>query len=114
MNWLGIDDPDWQKKVLLLLAWTMGLLFAVSLVMALRNRAPKRDRAAQLYKKFVKKSGVEPKTGETPATFAERLADGSPLPVEAVTLITDSYLQARYGLPAPGCLDRLEKAVARI
>ena len=114
MNWLGIDDPDWQKKALLLLAWTMGLLFAVSLAMALRNRAPRRDRAAQLYRKFVKKSGVEPGTGETPAMFAARLADGSPLPAEAITLITNSYLEARYGLPAPASLDRLEEAVARI
>lgn len=114
MNWLGIDDPDWQKKALLLLAWTMGLLFAVSLLMALRNRAPKRDRAAQLYSKFVRKSGVEPGTGETPAMFAARLADGSLLPAEAVTLVTDSYLEARYGKAAPGSLDRLEEAVARI
>ena len=114
MNWLGIDDPDWQKKALLLLGWTIGLLLAVSLLMALRNRAPGRDRAAQLYRKFVRKSGVEPQTGETPARFAERLAAASPLPAEAVALITDAYLEARYGNPAPGRLDRLEKAVAQI
>ena len=114
MNWLGIDDPDWQKKALLLLAWSMGLLFAVSALMALRNRAPRRDRAAQLYSKFVNKSGVEPETGETPAMFARRLAHGSPLPAEAIALITDSYLEARYGLPAPASLERLEAAVGRI
>lgn len=114
MNWLGIDDPDWQKKALLLLAWTMGLLLAVSLAMALRNRSPGKDRAAQLYSKFVRKSGVEPQTGETPAMFAQRLGAASPLPGEAISRVTEAYLEARYGAPAPGRLDRLEEAVARI
>jgi hypothetical protein len=114
MNWLGIDDPDWQKKALLLLAWTMGLLFAVSVLMALRNRAPRRDRAAQLYSKFVKKSGVEPETGETPATFAQRLQAETTLPAEKVDEITNSYLEARYGPPDPTWLERLENAISSL
>jgi hypothetical protein len=114
MNWLGIDDPDWQKKALLLIGWTMGLLFAVSLLMALRNRMPKRDRAAVLYRKFVRKSGVEPVTGETPAMFAERLAGKTKVPTATVVAITDSYLEARYGPPDPDSLERLEKAVGQI
>jgi transglutaminase-like putative cysteine protease len=114
MNWLGIDDPDWQKKALLLLGWTMGLLFVVSLLMALRNRTPKPDRAAILYRKFVRKSGVEPATGETPSVFAARLAGHSPLAPAAVATITRSYLEARYGAPDPDSLQQLEVAVGQI
>lgn len=114
MNWLGIDDPDWQKKVLLLIGWTMGLLFMVSLVMALRNRSPKRDRAAMLYKKFVKKTGAEPGKGETPARFAARLTGQTTVPAAAVSAITESYLEARYGSPDPDSLQRLESAVSQL
>ena len=114
MNWLGIDDPDWQKKALLLLAWTMGLLFAVSLLMALRNRMPKRDRAAILYGKFVRKTGVEPQTGETPALFAARVIGKSPLSPPIVATITSTYLEARYGAPDPDSLRRLEVAIGQI
>mgnify|MGYP001817297630 FL=1 len=114
MEWLGMDDPDWRKKMLTLVGLVVGIILVISLLLALRYTPPKRDRAAILYKKFVKKSGIEPESGETPAMFAERLADVSTLPAEMVTLITDSYLEARYGAPAPKSLDRLEKAVAGI
>ncbi len=92
----------------------MGLLFAVSLLMALRNRMPKRDRAAVLYAKFVKKCGIEPKTGETPALFASRVAAGSSLAPKTVATITRTYLDARYGSPDPDSLHRLEVAVSRL
>ncbi|MDJ0812587.1 MAG: DUF3488 and transglutaminase-like domain-containing protein [Woeseiaceae bacterium] len=111
MDWLGIDDPDWQKKVLLLIGWTMGLLFVVSFAMALRNGAPRRDRAARLYRQFVKRSGQVPAVGETPAAFALRLQSEDRLPAATVNEITRSYLEARYGVPDPTWLERLEKAV---
>ncbi len=114
LSWLGIDDPDWQKKALWLVGLTMGLLFVVSFLMALRNRAPRRDRAAILYRKFVRKSGIEPETGETPARFAARLGDTSQLPAATVSLVTASYLEARYGAPDPDSLQRLEAAVGQI
>ena len=114
MEWLGMEDPDWRKMMLTLVGLVVGIVLLISLLLALRYTPPKRDRAAMLYRKFVRKSGVEPATGETPAMFAARLANVSPLPAATVAAITDSYLEARYGAPTPDSLQRLATAVARI
>ena len=114
MEWLGMDDPDWRKMMLTMIAIVIGLVLLVSLLLSLRYRPPRRDRAAILYRKFVKKTGVEPETGETPAVFADRLDGESEIPQDRVNAITTAYLAARYGAPNPQALQRLESVVTRL
>lgn len=109
-----MDDPDWRKMMLTLVGIVVGLILLISLVLSLRYRPPKRDRAAILYRRFIKKSGVDPLTGETPAVFAARAESESELPAAAVHDITSSYLDARYGPSDPRSLQRLETAISNL
>ena len=112
MEWMGMDDPSWRKMMLTLVAVITALVILLSLLLMVRYAAPKRDRAAVLYTRFVSKSGIELLTGETPARFAKRAAVQSALPAEIIDEITSTYLSARYGPADPIALRRLESAVA--
>ena len=114
MEWLGMDDPDWRQMLLTLVAIVTGLTMLISLALILRYRPPPRDRAAVLYDRFVRKSGLTPATGETPRVFADRAQRDSALPATAVDSITDTYLEARYGPPDPALLRRLESEIASL
>lgn len=114
LEWLGMENPDWRKMMLTLIAIVTGLVVLISLVLALRYRPPGRDRAAILYRKFVKKTGVEPKIGETPGVYAARLGNIDDIPVGKLGEITDTYLTARYGPPDPASLQRLEAAIRQL
>jgi transglutaminase-like putative cysteine protease len=114
MNWLGMDDPDWRQMILTLVAVVTGLTMLISLALMLRYRPPPRDRAAILYDRFVRKSGLKPATGETPQVFADRAQRESPLPASAVRNITDTYLDVRYGPPDPALLRRLASDIAAL
>jgi hypothetical protein len=97
-----------------MIAVVIGIVLLISLILSLRYRPPKRDRAAILYKKFVRKTGIEPETGETPATFAIRVDGESVISVEAVDAITSTYLDVRYGPHNPQALQRLESEVRNL
>ena len=114
MNWLGMNDPDWRKMMLTLVAIVTALTMIISVALMLRYRPPRRDRAARLYADFVRKSGLKPATGETPRLFAARVQRDSPLPPTAVSSITDTYLDVRYGPPNPALLKRLESDIAAL
>ena len=114
MEWLGMDRPDWRKMLLTLVGILIGLTILISLVLTLRNRPPPRDRAAKLYARFVRKSGLEPITGETPQLFAKRAQANSSIRAENVRTITDTYLDARYGPPDAALLQKLENEVASL
>ncbi len=114
MEWIGMDDPSWRKMMLTLIAVVAALVMLISGLLALRYRAPKTDRAATLYKRFVNKAGIELRTGETPAVFARRVAAESPIPAEIINEITSTYLNARYGPADPIAMRRLESAVAAV
>jgi len=114
MEWLGMDDPDWRKMMLTLVGLVVGLILLISLILSLRYRAPKRDRAAILYSRFVKRSGLEPVTGETPAVFAARAESDSQIPAEKIGEITDTYLDARYGPANLAALQKLESAISAL
>ncbi len=114
MNWLGMDDPDWRQMLLTLVALVTGITMLISFVLILRYRPPPKDRAAILYGEFVRKSGLQPRTGETPRVFADRVRRDSALPAAAVQSITDTYLDVRYGPPDPALLQRLESNVTAL
>jgi len=114
MEWLGMDDPDWRKMMLTLVGLVVGLILLISLILSLRYRAPKRDRAAILYSRFIKRSGLETVTGETPAVFAARAESDSQIPAERIGEITDTYLDARYGPTNLAALQKLESAISAL
>ncbi len=114
MSWLGMDDPDWRQMLLTLVALVTGITMLISLALMLRYRPPPRDRAAVLYDRFVRKSGLQPKTGETPQGFAVRVQRDTPLPADSVRSITNTYLDLRYGPPNPPLLQRLESDIAAL
>ena len=111
MERLGMEDPTWRKMMLTLVMLVVGLVMLISVMLMLRYRPPPRDEAAVLYGHFVKKTGLQPKTGETASVFALRARDASPLPAQTVDTITDAYLDARYGQNDEAAFERLKKAV---
>ena len=109
---LGMDDPDWRKMMLALVVAVVAMLAVISLLLLRRNRPPRPDAAARLYRRFTDKVGVPPATGETPQAYAMRIAGlGRALPREANRVVR-AYLAARYGRPSPRSLAALESAVA--
>jgi len=114
MQWLGMDKPDWRKMLLTLVGLVVGLIMLVSVLLMLRYRPPPRDPAAVLYQRFVKKTGVEPRTGETASVFALRVREAGAIPDDAVEVVTDAYLDARYGPDGDQAFERLKRAVGTI
>ena len=106
MEWLGMDDPDWQKMLLSLIGIGAGLIALVSMLLMLRYRPPPRDRAAVLYQRFVRKLGVAPEVGETPSRFAT-------LPRRTQESL-DATFRARYGPDGPDALRSLEESIAAL
>jgi transglutaminase-like putative cysteine protease len=114
MEWLGMQNPDWQKMLLTLVAVIAGLIMTISGLLMLRYRAPQKDEAARLYARFVKKTGLEPGIGETPQRFAARAARAGTLPPPTIEAITNAYLDARYGTTSGAAIARLKTTVAAI
>jgi transglutaminase-like putative cysteine protease len=114
MEWLGMNNPDWRKMMFTLIGVVIGLTLLISLLLMLRYRPPSRDRAARLYDRFVRRSGLTPATGETPRGFALRARHESSLPPESVHAITEAYLDVRYGPPKPGLMQKLETEIASL
>jgi hypothetical protein len=114
MEWFGMDDPDWRKMMLTMLSLVIGMVVLISLLLALRYRAPRPDRAAILYRRFVKKSGVSLLVGESPASFAARAHAESNMDDDAIDAVTTEYLAARYGAPESSSLQRLQASVSQL
>ncbi len=114
MQALGIDDPSWRKMMLTLVALVIGLTLLISLALMRRYGPPPRDRAAVLYERFVRRAGVQPIVGETPAAYAQRAAAAARLDADRIDAITASYLEARYGDAPAAALSRLEDDVAAV
>jgi len=114
MEWLGMQNPDWQKMLLTLVAVVAGLIMTISALLMLRYRAPRKDEATLLYRRFVKKTGLQPDVGETPLRFAERAGQASTLRPSTIDSITSAYLDARYGEVSGAAFARLKTAVSAI
>jgi transglutaminase-like putative cysteine protease len=113
MRWLGMEQPTLRKMLLALVASVAVLTAATSLALWRRYRPPARDPAARLYARFVRRAGLAPETGETPAAYARRLAGGGIAPPELAQAVAQHYLEARYGPPDDRNLDALRAAVDR-
>ena len=111
MRWLGMDEPDWRKMVLALLAILLTLIGGLSLLLFRRYRPPKKDEAALLYRQFIRKLTIDPRPGETPHQYASRLASAGTAQPGEVDAITERYLEARYGAPDARSLPALRSAV---
>ncbi len=111
MEWLGMDDPDWRKMMLTMLAIVIVLITIISVMLMLRYRPPRKDAAAILYKKFTVKAGVMPSRGETPLSYAMRLAGERAGMANDADSITAQYLAARYGPPDLAAIGKLQASV---
>lgn len=111
MEWLGMEDPDWQKMMLTLVASVITLIGIISVLLMLRYRPPPKDAAAILYQKFTKKVGVPPSRGETPLSYAVRLTRVKAAIADDAGSITAQYLDARYGPPDLVTIEKLKTSV---
>jgi transglutaminase-like putative cysteine protease len=113
MRWLGMHEPTWRKMLLTLLTLVIALIMGVSLLLVLRYRRPPKDEAARLYARFVRKTGVEPRTGETARVFALRAAQSGTVSAKSVEAVTEAYLDARYG-GIEAAQEKLQAAVSAL
>jgi transglutaminase-like putative cysteine protease len=111
MQWLGMQEPTWRKMMLTLIALVVGLVMLISLLLMFRYQPPPKDEAARLYARFVRKTGMQPRTGETARLFARRVSDAGAIPAGVVQTVTEAYMDARYG-GLEGARERLQQAVA--
>ena len=111
MEWLGMEDPDWRQMMLTLIAIVTVLVAIISVLLLLRYRPPPKDAAAILYRKFTEKAGVPPSRGETPLSYADRLAEEKAALAGDAESITTQYLDARYGPPDLVVIENLKEAV---
>jgi hypothetical protein len=113
MEWLGMDDPDWQKMMFTLIAVIVVLVAVISALIMRRYRPPPADRATRLYRRFILAAGIEAGRGETPLRLAARMVDEDAAPAGDAVEITGLYLDARYGPPGLASVERLRDAVQR-
>ena len=114
MKWLGMNNPDWRKMMLTLVAVVVVIVMLISGLLILRYRAPGKDQAARFFNAYVRKSGLEIRPGEAPQAFAVRVGNAGIFSSDAIDTITRTYLQARYGLGGPDCLPQLKAAVSAL
>ena len=114
MKWLGMDNPNWRKMMLTLIAVVVSLVMLISILLMLRYRPPAKDEASVVYQRFVRRTGLEPIVGETAIEFARRAKQSGALPEDLVTSITEAYVEARYGPYREPAFERLKVAVGSI
>ena len=112
MQWLGMHEPTWRKMMLTLITLVIALVMLVSLVLMWRYQPPRKDEAALLYRRFVKKTGLNPETGETALVFAMRAHEHGKMPAATIDAVTKAYMEARYGTADDSAAYRLRAAVA--
>ena len=112
MEWLGMEDPDWRQMMLTLVASVVILIGVISVLLMLRYRPPPKDAASILYQKFTKKVGIPPSRGETPLSYAVRLAREQAGLAGHADSITAQYLDARYGPRDLLALEKLKVSVS--
>ena len=110
---LGMDDPDWRKMMLTLIAIIVAMIVVISFLLMMRYLPPARDPAAILYDKFTKAAGVKPARGESPLAYSLRLESEKASIAADAKDITSQYLDTRYGPPDLMAIDKLKAAVTQ-
>ncbi len=113
MEWLGMEEANWRQMMLTMIAIVVAMIAIISILLLLRYRPPPKDAAAVLYRRFTDKTGVPPSRGETPLSYALRLAREREMMAADADSITAQYLDARYGPPGLVAIDQLQAAVSR-
>ncbi|MDJ0700645.1 MAG: DUF3488 and transglutaminase-like domain-containing protein [Woeseiaceae bacterium] len=114
MEWLGMEDPSWRKMMLTLIGVVVVMILIISYLLFLRYQPPKVDEAAALYQRYVRKTGVVPRTGETAVEFAERAKRAGKVSESDVMRITSRYMATRYGPADESSLALLRQAVGAV
>lgn len=113
MEKLGMEDPNWRKMMLTLIAIIIVLIAIISVLLMMRYLPPPRDPIAVLYEKFTNAAGVPLICGETPRAYANRLSRDETDFADDAEDITSRYLDARYGPPDLAAVHQLRSAVIR-
>jgi hypothetical protein len=111
LEWLGMEEPDWQKMMLTMTFLVAALIGIISLIIMARYRPPPKDQAAILYRKFTQKAGLPPNRGETPLAYAVRLGEDREELADDAERVTEHYLLARYTTPDAAAIASLKAAV---
>ena len=106
-----MERPDWGKMLFTLLLLCVALVLVVSTLLMMRYRPPRKDEAAVLYRKFTRKVGIAPTTGETPIVYADRVRLENGNINGDVNDVTNAYLAARYGPANADALQALRNSV---
>lgn len=114
MELLGMEDPDIRKMLFTMIGLLVGFMLLISLLLALRYRAPVKDRAAILFQRFARKTGLQPAVGETVERFTHRVTQSTNIPPATVNSVATAYLDARYGPDDGAALARLKSAVRAV
>lgn len=114
MRWLGMVNPDWRKMMLTLVFAVLAIIVTVSYLLYLRYQPPRPDRAAKLYRRFVRRVGMQPVTGETPSAYARRARHHSKFDEAGLSGVTDAYLEARYGPDPERGMQQLRQQMASL
>jgi transglutaminase-like putative cysteine protease len=112
LEWLGMSKPDLQKMLFTLLAFMTAGTILISTILIRRNRPPRPDPAAVLYRQFTRRAGLPLRRGETPYDYARRLHQQSSLQPDSIDTVTSLYLAARYSTPDDRNLQALRSAVS--
>ena len=113
MEFMGMDEPNWRKMMLTLIAITAALIVAISFLIMVRYLPPPKDPAARIYRRFTNAAGVAPQQGETPLSYAVRVAGQKTDIADETNNITSQYLDARYGPPDLAAIHKLKAAVSQ-
>ena len=114
MQWLGMDDPDWQKMMLTLIGLSIALIIGISLLLTLRYRAPPQDRAAILYRSFVQKTGLaRPSARRRWPLRPGRARRRASMPPRSTPSRTATWPRAT-ARPDPGSLLRLRRELRQL
>ena len=112
MEWLGMQNPDWQKMMLTLVGLVTLLVAAISILLMRRYRPPPKDPSAVLFERFTVKAGLRRRQSEAPLAYLSRLALHNEAIADDAAAVTQKYLSARYGPPDRQSLQHLKVAVA--
>jgi protein-glutamine gamma-glutamyltransferase len=101
---LGMPRADWRALVIGLTVLVAGILFTLTLWLALRSRAAPPPEALRLYREFcrrLERLGLPRAPHEGPRDFAERIAAERPGLAPTVGKITRLYTALRYEPATP-------------